>query len=155
MSTAKHLINVLFLGALCVTVGHTCGHVSPTLRFQLVGFTSTTYTGDTGVLGFTLACQAEFPGSRMCTTEEVMETTLVPANPSSEAWVRPAFQGYSDPIALDASGFRAHPHELSCRGWASASSSTYFGIYLDSSGHIKDSGACSQPRSVSCCALLP
>ena len=27
-------------------------------RFQLVGFTSATFTGDTGVLGFTLGCQA-------------------------------------------------------------------------------------------------
>ena len=41
---------------------------APPLGFQLVGFTSATFDGSQGVLGFTLACQAEFPGSRMCTS---------------------------------------------------------------------------------------
>ncbi len=49
-------------------------------RFQLVGFTSTTFTGGEGVLGFTLACQVEFVGSRMCTSGEVMNTINVPSD---------------------------------------------------------------------------
>jgi hypothetical protein len=32
---------------------------SPPPRWQLLGFTSASFTGDTGVLGFTLGCQAE------------------------------------------------------------------------------------------------
>ena len=44
-------------------------------RFQLVGFTSATYTGDMGGhFGVTQKCQLEFPGSRMCTVKEVAAT---------------------------------------------------------------------------------
>jgi hypothetical protein len=57
-------------------------------RFQLVGFTSATYTGDSGVLGLTLACQDEFPASRMCNSVEVMETTTIPTDPAQPASAR-------------------------------------------------------------------
>ena len=61
-------------------------------RFQLVGFTSSSaLPADTGVLGFTLECQKEFPESRMCTSEEVMETTAVPSSLQFTAWLRPSF----------------------------------------------------------------
>ena len=50
----------------------------PASRFQLVGFTSAMFTGGQGILGFALACQEEFAGSRMCSTIEVVETVDVP-----------------------------------------------------------------------------
>lgn len=157
MSAVRHLINVVFLAALCVTVGHTCGHVSPTLRVQLVGFTGTQHLGDTGVLGFTLACQAEFPGSRMCTSQEVMETTIVPISLTGEAWVRPAFNGfagtYSERFVLDASGRNGSSgFSISCQSWTNAGGGE--GLRVNSSGGF-DVVACSQPHAVSCCAPLP
>lgn len=155
MSNIRHLINVVFLAALCVTVGHTCGHVSPSLRFQLAGFTSTLHLGDTGVLGLTLACQAEFPGSRMCTSEEVMETTSVPATLSGEAWVRPVYGAAMDDYRFleTASGHLGYPgNSLACRGWTMGNET---GLFLDAAGRLFGSGQCSQPRAVSCCALLP
>ena len=57
--------------------------------FELVGFTSTAHLGNEGVLAFTLACQADFADSRMCTSVEVMQTVNVPSGLSSDAWVRP------------------------------------------------------------------
>jgi hypothetical protein len=152
MSTANHLINVIFLAALCITVGHTCGHVALSPRFQLIGFTSTLHLGDTGVLGFTLACQAEFPGSRMCTSQEVMETTSLPESLAGDAWVRPVVTGdkYG---AIDASGVRAE--DLSCSGWSNANGSTAAGLIVSESGSIRVTPGCEDPRAVSCCWLLP
>ena len=73
-------------------------------RIQLVGFTSDTFTGGEGVLGFTEACQVEFAESRMCTSVEVMRTTELPILPeAASAWVRPAFVPGGG-LATDASG---------------------------------------------------
>jgi hypothetical protein len=56
-------------------------------RFQLVGFTSTTYTGNLGgYFGAAAKCQVEFPRARMCTLAEVALTSDVPADLSGEAW---------------------------------------------------------------------
>jgi hypothetical protein len=43
-----------------------------------------------GVLGFTLACQQEFADSRMCASEEIVNTQTVPASLAGSAWFRPA-----------------------------------------------------------------
>lgn len=91
-------------------------------RFELVGFTSATFVGDEGVLGFTLACQAQFAGSRMCSSAEVMNTVDVPAGLSSLAWVRPSFVSISGTQALDASGIYDSGDDLTCRGWRFADS---------------------------------
>lgn len=121
MSTICHLINVGFLAALCVSLGLVCGHVTPSLRFQLVGFTAQGFIGDTGGLGFTLACQAEFPGSRMCTSEEVLNTVSLPAGLGGPAWVRPSFQPGGQ-MVVDASGLWTNNAEhLTCKGWSDGS----------------------------------
>lgn len=57
----------------------------------LVGFTSATFQGDTGYLGFTTACEAEFPNTRMCASEEVIGTRRIPEGLAGTAWVRPVF----------------------------------------------------------------
>jgi hypothetical protein len=49
------------------------------------------------------ACQAEFPGSRLCSSMEVMETTAIP-DLEGNAWVRPSFISTIDRSVLDASG---------------------------------------------------
>ena len=67
-----------------------------------------------GILGMTLACQAEFLASRLCASSEVLETTSAPADLTGEAWVRPVFRGYAgsstDPFnAVDVSGVAFEP----------------------------------------------
>jgi hypothetical protein len=119
-------------------------------RFQLVGFTSATFTGGTGVLGFTLACQAEFPASRMCTSVEVMETIQLPLEmPVASAWLRPVFQGTSSP--LDASGIAGTAIDLSCNSWRATNGS---GLSVNSAGQIEFAG-CVNPYQIACCALVP
>jgi len=114
---------------------------------QLVGFTTATADGDTGVLGMTGLCQAEFPGSRMCTTVEIAETRVLPTGLAGSAWVRPVFDG---------EGFEAvvgvKNEELACRGWSDATSK---GLTVDPNGsffHGAIPEGCNNLHAVSCCA---
>ena len=59
-------------------------------RFQFVGFTTQTYDGDQGgFFGTTVACQLEFPNSRMCTRDEYLDTTTLPdvSNLPNAGWI--------------------------------------------------------------------
>ena len=130
----------------------------PEARFQLVGFTPTLLTGGAGVLGFTLECQKEFDGSRMCTSVEVMETTVVPSGLVGDAWVRPTFSpfGGGEPVtnSLDASGLARGSNTLTCSGW-SLSVSDRSGLAVESGGSFTVNVSCSDPRPIACCALVP
>ena len=131
---------------------------SPTARFQLVGFTSASNFGNEGVLGFTLNCQAEFPDSRMCTSQEVMETVTVPGSLTGSAWVRPVFvplgTGAVIIAARDISGVVVGSGiDLACDGWRSRSLSQR-GLAVSATGSFASS-ACDQAFGVACCALVP
>jgi len=137
----------------------------PVAQFQLAGFTVATFTGDQGVLGFTRACQGEFPGSRMCTTVEVMGTVSPPVLPvGSAAWVQPELVASSGATStVDASGITGAPSGLSCWGWKFARS-TMYGLTVDHDGRFAGatetaadtvSPRCDIPKSVACCAALP
>jgi len=111
-------------------------------RFELVGFTQASFEGDFGVLNFTRACISEFgPGHRMCTSEEVLNTTVPPPYipcfnefPYCRAWVRPTLMPSGSGPATDASGYSAfglpdeNPETLSCSGWST------HGTFNNSSG---------------------
>ena len=119
--------------------------------FQLAGFTSDTFLGDTGVLGFTQACQVEFgAAARMCTSVEVMETVVVPDDlvVADDAWVRPVFvPGATD--ALDASSVRTSPLNLTCVGWRLTSGRN--GLTVSQVGGFVQQ-SCEVARPVACCA---
>ena len=122
-----------------IAVTEQCPASSPA-RFQLVGFTAATLAGGNGLLGFTQACQAEFPGSRFCTLPDIFNTTTIPdlGVGDDSAWVEPG--GIEVIGSLNGN----------CVGWGSANSFR-FGMRINKSG--KFSGrACSIPNSVSCCA---
>ena len=111
-------------------------------RFQLVGFTAATLTGNSGVLGFTLACQDEFPNSRLCQLEDLWNTTQVPdlTIGTSQAWIDPGFNGISG-------------DNSNCKGWTSGTGNT--GLTINKNGGYSALGAgCPDPRSVACCALV-
>ena len=125
--------------------------------FELVGFTSATYEGRTGVLGFTQACQSEFVDSRMCTSVEVMQTVNLPSGLTGAAWVRPVFVPHQTPSssyeALDASGTRDSASELSCDGWYYGST----GLLVNAGGQFFESRRCDDLdlNHVACCAAPP
>jgi hypothetical protein len=130
-----------------------CAPATPA-RFQLVGFTTATSTGDRGVLGFTSACQTEFPASRMCSSVEIMETSVLVSGLAGDAWVRPSFRPLavgSGTLVIDASGAIGAPNGLSCQGWTGTLG---FGLKVDASGGFAAS-FCSEQRPVACCAPVP
>jgi hypothetical protein len=123
------------------------------VRYQLVGVTSTAFNGTQGVLTFNNACHTEFPGSRMCTSVEVMETA--PYTGSSAfvpAYVRPVIVGQNSAgHTLEASGVSpiSESLSLSCRGYTL--SGPEVGLIVTSAGQFSQSD-CSFERPVTCCA---
>ncbi len=140
--------------SLIAGVATTAGAQTCTKQFQLVGFTAGDLPSDTGVLGFTQACQAEFPASRMCSSVEVMQTVDMPVLPeSTKAWVRPTFRPGGNGPLLDASGTESQSSlTLSCRGWAYTGNG-YAGLAVDGNGRF-DSEGCINSFPVACCSLL-
>lgn len=123
-------------------------------RPQLVGFTSSTFEGAAGVLNFTEGCQADFPGSRMCTSTEIMETTAVPLLALESAWVRPdIITDTGTGLAIDASGVEAEAIDLSCDGWTSQEfTSTGLSVRRRGSFSLL---RCDAPLPVACCLVGP
>jgi hypothetical protein len=120
---------------------------------QLIGLTTETFTGDEGLLGFTAACQAQYPGTRLCTSQEVIRTTTIPAGLSGSAWVLfTPTGGPGNGTIVDASGVTNSPHLLTCDGWIVAAGNTT-GLAVEFSAQNGSFAAqlCSEPRKVSCC----
>jgi hypothetical protein len=120
---------------------------------RYVGATSAMFDGAQGVLTYNNACHGDFPGSRMCTSVEVMETTPYIGGSFPSAYVRPVIVGQnSDGVPFDASGLPEQPTlgpSLSCRGYNDAIAAR--GLIVDSLGRFS-SVVCSLERPVACCA---
>ncbi len=155
--------HVLLVFALVVFAMPAMGQQCATTH-ELTGFTSATMIADgTGVLGLTLACQAEFGSSaRTCTSLEVMRTTNVPSGLTGDAWVLPSFQpgamayqsSSSSSItkrqALDASGLADTPRDFTVDGWSGGDD----GLTVDAVGVFGQSPGYTS-LSVSCCVPIP
>lgn len=106
--------------------------------FRLVGFTTTLFPGSRGVLNYTLACQTQFPDSRMCTFEEISDTVVVPEAPGiGYAWMRMS--------------------STNCRDWTSSSADDDgVAISLGCDGCYGGAWirSCDTPLAVACCAPL-
>jgi len=126
------------------------------VKYELVGHSSNMVNGGAGVIGMTQACQAEFTGSRMCTSEEVMNSANFGSfNPTALAWVRPVVistsVGYSE-ILMDASGVKnagsAGYAGMSCQGWRSGGDN---GLSVDKKGSFS-LNSCATIQPVACCS---
>jgi hypothetical protein len=117
-----------------------------------VGFTEAEQPGNVRMFGLTRACQAEFPGSRVCSSQEVLQTTAIPNGLEGDAWVRPALVGTIDRSVVDASGLVLLGGPASnCDQWTGKAST---GIVVDGDGafHSGSQARCSDPHPVACCA---
>src|SRR5205809_5995825 len=88
------------------------------LRF--LGFTNAMLTGNAGALVLNRACQNEFPGSRECSSQEVVEG-IDPALASGLGWTRPTtalpifFPSTADLLYVDpVSGLAVRNIDLGC-----------------------------------------
>ena len=155
---------------LALAIAHTATAQIPTLvphvQMTLVGFSTATTQGDAGVLGMTALCHADFAGSRMCTSEEVLNSEAIyPISTTEAAWVRPVYQPFvassADYATLDASGnFKEIPSgstfksrlSNTCAGWTTVE------IY-DTGATVTPGGgfgeaACYELHPVACCKLI-
>jgi hypothetical protein len=124
---------------------------SPPVRWQLVGFTSATYTGAMGGnFGVTQKCQLEFPNSRMCSQEEVAATTSIPSGLVGSAWAH-----HRDLGAIFTADFSVSA--ANCTGWTD-------GIDLSGNNRIRVRANgnpenlttnCTVENPIACCALVP
>jgi hypothetical protein len=137
-----------FLSSLAFLIAPAVGRA----EHQLEGFSSASSTGGSGVLEFTLDCQADFgPTARMCDSLEVMRTTNVSGGLSGSAWVRPVFQPTGSTGAIDASGLFVSKGSqvLSCNGWKD-SGNAFTGLSVDRRGRFS-ANSCSSGQRVACC----
>jgi len=94
---------------------------------HLVGVTQDTFVLDQGLFPLARACHRDFPGSRPCTTAEIVGTVNPPTLPAGQAWVLPVqtFIGSIDsPVGIDVpTGAQTERYQanLTCNGFTSAS----------------------------------
>lgn len=120
---------------------------------QLVGLTAATLKGDAGVIGFTQACQQEFPGTRFCSSQEVVRTIAVPSGLSGSAWVLTSGGvGLGTGVLVDASGAIGSGNNLSCEGWLiGVGNQTGLAVDFGVSAGSFSLQLCSEARKVACC----
>ena len=136
-------------------------------HLDFLGLSKGVTDGGGGIVTMHRLCQATFPGSRMCTSRDILLSIAPPAlGRSDSGWVQPVFVPYhSEPGVFDISGVGhitelqeklgvdfTTPRHLSCFGW-SRGSGDLSGLTL--SGGIGDGGysiiQCSFQQRVACC----
>jgi hypothetical protein len=118
--------------------------------FQFVGFSTATFDGGAGVGTYTLACQVDFSGSRMCFTSEILATVAWPPPPASqqEGWVQPVFIEAN----RDVSGRNS---TTACAGWSDSQLPDRAPVVVADPGVRYGSIAarvCGDTAAVACCA---
>ncbi len=126
--------------------------------FVLVGFSTGTHVGDDGLLAFSGTCADDIPGSRLCTSLEVLETPNMPSGLTGTAWVRPF-------VMPDGTGASGRSNPPTCGAWTNGSSGS-FGLImlLDDEPALAPELApysgfftsrCDAPLPIACCAPAP
>lgn len=131
---------------------------------QMVGFSSQTITGYEGRLAMDRLCRQDFPGSRMCSTAEALQTTNRVDLPPALGWVQPTLKkiffdtNRGQYVAYDSvSGQHAEDQflwsaqaSLDCAGWVNSSHKA-LAISISTEHLYFDDEACSNSNPVACC----
>ena len=120
---------------------------------DFLGFSQQLVDGSYGQTGMVRACDLEFPGSRVCTSEDVLGSSLNPGmgNLSGNAWLFPSFVPSATLRALDASGVGTSLNDgnISCGGWSTVDMSQ-LGLVVNSTLGFGQR-SCNQSLPVACC----
>jgi hypothetical protein len=116
-----------------------------------VGNSDETFTGRGGILAFHKACDATFPGSQFCTSEDIFRGGGFPIK-NELAWVHPIVLG-GDSVTGRFYLYigRDIPYnDISCLGW---SSNNTFGLTIDGfNDGVFDFEGCANAKRVACCS---
>jgi len=129
------------------------GFGSGNQQYVWVGSSVTTGAGNQGPVNFSRYCDATFPGSRMCSTVEVIGTLYPPPETTPNAWVRPSFSGYLNAAgeAMDlATGKVMLPDDMNCWAWSTGGELTT-GLIVQFDGTIRPV-PCNNFLPIACCA---
>jgi len=131
----------LVIGCLCVAL------TALAQGFALIGHTTLTYPGDTGVLAMTQACQVDFgPAARMCSIDEVWRSSTPPPVGTEPAWVRMTPATHGSELSLSPS-FTSKD----CLGWAADWPK---GLAVTPTGALQHLD-CAVARPIACCIPVP
>ncbi len=122
---------------------------------QYVGVTVEVFDGAQGIFTYNRACHAAHPGSRMCTSEEMVNTVNPPVVGSAGelAWVKPAPQPYGNSFdALDASSIPMAMSEYTCEAWSTTNAAGFVVKLEDGMFEVQ---SCQFPSRVTCCIPVP
>jgi hypothetical protein len=111
-----------------------------------LGVSTLMLKGDRGFGRYNAACHDDFPGSRMCTTKEYIET-VNPPEVETEAWIRPDYVRGGYGSVIDITGSSSTPGYMSCAGWTNDS---YHGLTIAPGGVIF-AKPCSPEKPIACC----
>ena len=119
---------------------------------QFLGFSLDLADGSSGQTGMVRACDREFEGSRVCTSKDILGSSLNPdmRNNSADAWLFPSF--VPGEVLQDASGVMGRsdrPGNLSCGGWSTVDSSQWGLVVNPTLGFGRRT--CDQSLQVACC----
>jgi hypothetical protein len=134
---------VLVVLVLCISVLADAGIAG---AGKFLGFTDVAVDGKTGIMELNRLCNAQFSGSRICTTREIMNDT----NPNQRfpfagwAWVKSIFNNPADEFLSGSSG-----GQLSCLGWSSNASFDR-GLAINSHSNFSQQ-KCNLLLNISCC----
>ena len=126
-----------------------------TPSFQLVGFSQTTARGAAGLLYMSQICHAEFPGSRLCASEEIVATVNPPLTiDSNYAWVHTTMVASSDYAnsLFDATGKLLSLDQgvaPNCDGWSYANTVTVAITTDTGAAHLR---SCADANRIACCS---
>ena len=122
--------------------------------WQLFGFTTQSTIGDAGVPAMNRLCSTEYPGSRLCTTDEIVATIDPRLEPTRRfAWVHSDLTvGLSaNSIVFDSLGKAislGNGHSPNCEGWSYSATSAVTITTDSGSALVKP---CSVARPLACC----
>ena len=134
-------------------------------KLQFVGFSTRVLPGGEGAMHMTLACQETFPNSRVCNSEEVVETLVLPdevrvpvSQPAPFAWVRPTeIAGRGASIGIETIvGLQKDVEKLTCAGWNESTANSLSaneGLSVNRHGQFVLS-SCGSNLKVACCAVV-
>ncbi len=132
-----------------------------TVSRQMVGITTERKAMSEGIIALNNACNAEFQGSRMCTSVEILDSVV--DFETTTAWVRPVLKPVSlflnaisppRPVQFDAgSGFFNVNRQtsLNCEGYTRFGGT---GIAVVDNGRFTKA-SCESTLRVACCATVP
>ena len=135
-------------------------------RYEFVGFSSALVSalvnGNHGTAGMSHLCDSQHPGSRMCTSNELIYSHFTESDfsgdlPHTRGWVQPVFAPVtsSSNNLVDVSGYAKADSggNLSCNGWSTNFSSEFglvFQVNSDRTGSFTGL-TCNLHERVACC----